>query len=373
MPGIEELQTPALLVRLDRVRHNVTEMLRRAEAAGGADRWRPHVKTSKIPEVWRLLLDAGVRHFKCATTREAAVLLRCADAADAVIDLQVAFAHRGPNLRRLAAIAKAHPRHAVSVLTEDAAHAADVRDGSARLGLHVDISPDWHRSGIPLEQEERIHAAANACGDALRGLHFYEGHVRDDDAEERRVRCHALFDRFLMLVERVEAAAGRPLELVTSGTPSFEAGLSYPGFAGREHRVGPGTIVMNDLRSDTFGLTGFQHAATVLATVVSAPTASRVTVDAGSKAVDAACGPPCAKVVGWRALRPGSPSEEHMPLVADDGVTPAPGSRVELVPMHVCPTVNLADRAVLLEGDEIVGIVPVAARGHECDEGLPTN
>ena len=38
---------------------------------------------------------------------------------------------------------------------------------------------------------------------------------------------------------------------------------------------------------------------------------------------------------------------------------------VQLAPRHVCPTVNLADEAVLLDGDEVRAIVPVAARGHE--------
>ena len=91
--------------------------------------------------------------------------------------------------------------------------------------------PDWQRSGIPLDDETRLLETALACGDALRGLHLYEGHVRDTDPQTRRERCFALFDRFLERVRHVEDAVGRELELVTSGTPSFEAGLAYPGFA----------------------------------------------------------------------------------------------------------------------------------------------
>ena len=68
-----ELLTPALLIRVDRVRRNIETML--GELDGSPERWRPHVKTSKIPQVFDLLLDAGIRQFKCATTREAAVLL----------------------------------------------------------------------------------------------------------------------------------------------------------------------------------------------------------------------------------------------------------------------------------------------------------
>ena len=68
-----EFQTPCLLIDLACVRHNLASMTRYLE--GDLGRWRPHVKTCKVPEVLDLLLQAGVRHFKCATTREADVLL----------------------------------------------------------------------------------------------------------------------------------------------------------------------------------------------------------------------------------------------------------------------------------------------------------
>ena len=118
---LDDLQTPALVVYLDRVRENVQRMI---DYAGSADRWRPHLKTTKIPEVWAELLAAGVRQFKCATTREAAVMLQVAAAAaanapDERVDLLVAYPHRGPSLRRLGELADKAPHADVSVLVED--------------------------------------------------------------------------------------------------------------------------------------------------------------------------------------------------------------------------------------------------------------
>ena len=133
----------------------------------------------------------------------------------------------------------------------------------------------------------------------------------------------------------------------------------------RRHRVSPGTVVFHDLSSQEFGLEGFQFAATVLASVASAPDPRHLTLDAGSKGIDAACGTPCCAVEGWPGLEPQIPSEEHLPLLVRDDRAPAVSARLELVPCHVCPTVNLYDRAVLLEGEVIVAVVPVAARGHE--------
>ena len=41
------------------------------EEIGAPQRWRPHVKSTKSPLVWREIVRAGVRRFKCATLREA--------------------------------------------------------------------------------------------------------------------------------------------------------------------------------------------------------------------------------------------------------------------------------------------------------------
>ena len=73
-PGLaERVLTPALVVDLAAVRRNVDAVLR---LTAGPARWRPHVKTAKIPEVFALYAAAGIRRFKCATTREADVLAR---------------------------------------------------------------------------------------------------------------------------------------------------------------------------------------------------------------------------------------------------------------------------------------------------------
>ena len=69
----QSLETPALLVDLAVCRKNIAETL---ERVGSPGRWRPHVKTAKIPEAMALYLEAGVFNFKCATVREAEVLAK---------------------------------------------------------------------------------------------------------------------------------------------------------------------------------------------------------------------------------------------------------------------------------------------------------
>lgn len=355
---LADLQTPALLIHLDRVRHNVAAML--AAVGGNPARWRPHVKTCKVPEVLTVLLHHGVRRFKCATTREAEVLLQAAAAAAAgPIDVLLAMAQRGPNLERFANLAAAAPGSRFALLSEDPAHAADLR--ARGLGVFVDLDPGYRRTGIPLAEVDRIAAVAAAAGPALRGLHCYEGHLHGGAPAERRAAADAIYAGFAALAARLRVRG----ELVTSGTPTFPFALAFAGFRDFEHTVSPGTVVYWDARSDGLGIPGFRCAVEVLARVVSAPVPGRFTLDAGSKALDAAAGDPCAVPAGAFAATATTPSEEHLPMRCANDATPALGALLALVPRHVCPTVNLADEAVLLDGGEIVAIVPVRARGHE--------
>ncbi|MEO6594540.1 MAG: alanine racemase [Planctomycetota bacterium] len=353
----EDLQTPTLLIHLDRVRHNLATMQR---LLGGAmQRWRPHVKTCKVPEVLAMLLEAGVRRFKCATTREAEVLLATAATHGAAIDVLFAMAQHGANLDRVANLAVAHPTHRFALLTEDPTHTASLHANG--LGAFVDLDPGYHRTGIPLGERTRIAEVVRAAGTNLRGLHCYDGHLHSGTMAERTTAAHAVYREFTALARHL----GVKGELITSGTPTFPAALSFADFASFDHSISPGTVVYWDARSSKLGIEGFLCAVEVQARVISRPTPGRFTLDAGSKALDAAAGDPCAELTGeWRATAL-TPSEEHLPMLVATGSAPPHGAVVRLVPRHVCPTVNLADEAVLMDDGHIVGIVPVRARGHE--------
>ena len=59
-----------------------------------------------------------------------------------------------------------------------------------------------------------------------------------------------------------------------------------------------------------------------------------------------------------------TPNEEHLPIRVT-GDRPARGSELLLVPRHICPTVNLAEEAALIEGGKLKQVVRVAARAHD--------
>jgi D-serine deaminase-like pyridoxal phosphate-dependent protein len=80
--------------------------------------------------------------------------------------------------------------------------------------------------------------------------------------------------------------------------------------------------------------------------------------------VSADAGVPTCKVVGRPSLTATTPSEEHLPIHGDPRDLPQVGDLIELVPRHVCPTVNLYDAAILVEPEGVNRLIEVEARGH---------
>ncbi|MCP3977801.1 MAG: D-TA family PLP-dependent enzyme [bacterium] len=359
-----EFLSPCLVVFLDHVRTNLQRML--AHTEGRPDRWRPHIKTTKLPEVYAELLRAGVRCFKCATPLEARRLLERVDAEGVEdADLLVAYPLAAPSMRRVARLAAQHPATRLSVLCEDPAAVAEI---DPRLGIFVDVNPGMDRTGVPLERRDAIAELARRAGERFRGLHFYDGHLHGLDVATRRARAHDGYRGLNELRAELETAGMRVSELITSGTPSFLDALAFAGFESTEfvHRVSPGTVVFHDLRSEQeIPDLDLVPAALVLSRVVSRPAQGLVTCDAGSKSIAAEAGDPCAYVLGRPELRALAPSEEHLPLSVSAGHAPPRGTTLLLVPRHVCPTVNLAREALLVEGGRLVDVVPVAAGAHE--------
>ena len=360
-PGV---RTPALLIDPARVEANIRAVV--AQLGGDTARWRPHVKTAKLGAVMRMMLDAGLTRFKCATTLELATLLDLG-----AKDVLVSFPHVGANAARIAEHARAHPSATVSALIETGAHLESWR-GSG-LGLFVDLNPGMDRTG-GTPDAGRIGALARAiaaAGCTFRGLHWYDGHMHSFDRIDARERAaHGGYDRLGELVRALAAAGIAVHEVIVAGTPAAAAAATYRGFTTwpSDVQVSPGTVVYNDTTSlaqlpPSWGLAAAVH---VLATVVSHPTPSRFTCDAGHKSVAADAGVPTCSVVGHPDWVPQRPSEEHLPVDVVAG-TPLPdiGAQLLLLPRHVCPTVNNFDDAVFASGGRIVGTSRVSARGRE--------
>jgi D-serine deaminase-like pyridoxal phosphate-dependent protein len=313
-----------------------------------------------------MMVERGVRNFKCATTLE--LLVACRSGAGDVI---LAYPVMGANARRVREIAKEFADVRISVLVENEEQLRQWR-GSA-VSVFLDINPGMNRTGIEQADTEKIVSLVRAVGAAgleFRGLHYYDGQYGSVDGRERTTAAHAGYDRLLKVVSEIRRSGLSVPEVITAGTPTFPCSLAYEGFQRGEfiHRVSPGTIVYNDASSlaQLSAEYGYAPAVLVLTRVVSRPHDGIITCDAGHKTVSADAGLPTCLVVGHPELTPLGPSEEHLPMAVQAGKSgPQVGDILYLLPRHICPTVNNFDSALLVRRGQIESVEKVTARGRE--------
>ncbi len=362
--SLDDVLTPALLLYPEIVASNVERTL---ELLGGdANRWRVHIKTAKLGYTVRMLVEHGIRNFKCATTLE--LLVACRSGAG---DVLFAYPAVGANVRRVREIADQFPEVRISVLAENNPQVGQWR--GSRVGVFLDMNPGMDRTGIEQSHSDKVVELCRAIGDLgleFRGLHYYDGQYGSLEQRERTAVAHAGYERLLKVVSEIERSGTGVPEVITAGTPTFPCSLAFEGFrrGGFIHRVSPGTVVYCDATSlaQLPNEYGYQPAVLVLTRVVSQPRAGIVTCDAGHKTVSADAGVPTCVVVGHSELTPLSPSEEHLPMaLQEEAEGPQVGEALHLLPRHVCPTVNNFDCALLVRDGEVKSVEKVSARGRE--------
>lgn len=345
------IDTPALLFSRPAIEANLDRML---AIARSPERLRPHFKTHKTVEIARRWVERGVLKHKCATIAEAETL-----AGAGATDVLLAYQPVGPAAVRVAELAARHPKVRWSVLVDDPAAAAGISEAAGAkdvtVNCLVDLDVGQHRTGVlaGVQAMAIARVVGELPGVLLRGLQVYDGHVRETDLESRRDAVRGLWGPVAELRATLEAEFG-PLEtIVCGGTGTFPI---YAEMAAEDAAIeaSPGTCVLHDagyLR--IFPDLPFRPAAVVASRVVSRPTASRITLDAGCKGL--ASDPPLA----LRAVASQAPesqivahNEEHLVLETPTQNGFAVGDVVLLVPGHICPTVSLYDEALVVGGDQ---------------------
>lgn len=347
------LSTPALCLDLDRFESNVRRMAQ--VCADHGVQWRPHAKCHKSPVIGRWLVEQGACGLTCATIREAEIM---ADAG--ITDLLIAHLTAGPvkvaRLVQLAAQANPiicldHPRQIEAI-----SRALSGANRTVRVLIELDIG--MRRVGVAdaddaLELARQVHQAS---GLQLAGLMAYEGHLLTikDPAEKTRRILDAL-DTVAVMRERFEQA-GLPCEIAScGGTGSYPVTVQAPGVT--EIQAG-GAIFMDAFYRDLCQISDLQFALTVLATVVSLPTAERAVVDAGRKAMNIEIYPP--QVVGLPGVTVESLSAEHGVLKLDGNAPKLEvGQLIEFIPGYADLTNVLHPCFYGFRGDQLEREIPI--------------
>lgn len=342
------LDTPALAVYPQRVQHNLDvlkSMIDRVE------RLRPHIKTHKCKEAVSLMMEAGITKFKCATIAEAETLGLCA-----APDVLLAYQPVGPKLERLISLIKHYPATQFSCLVDhgDALdHIAKAAEANQLIiNVFIDLNVGMNRSGIAPESASALYrqSITNIHLRVL-GLHVYDGHIHDEDISIRTERCNTAFKPVETLVKELNHAGFNPV-VVAGGTPTF------PVHAGRKNiECSPGTFIYWDGGYlQAFKEQVFLPAALVLSRVVSLPDETKICVDLGHKSIASENAlNKRVRFLNAPELKVISHSEEHLVLEAPTGHRYKTGDLLYGLPHHICPTVALYERAIVIKDRHAIG------------------
>jgi len=363
----EQLNTPVLVVDRAALGANIATMA--AFAASKGLKLRPHAKTHKSADIARLQLEAGAVGLCCAKIGEAEALAAQGVTGGLLITSPVVSA---PAIARLAAL---------NLTTEGLKVVVDHPDNVAALGaaagatgkpleVLIDLDPGIHRTGVasPQAAVSLFEAIKGEAGLSYAGLQCYCGVQQHIEAFD--VRKTALEDRGAYIREVIDAlttAGGAPAIVSGSGTGSHRIDAELGLFT--ELQVGSYVFMDDqylacDLAGDGAGASPYQRSLFIDARVVSANSPGMVTVDAGFKAMSTDADPPQVVAGAPEGSRYFFMGDEHGALVPSSGSPPSLGARVTLAAPHCDPTVNLYDAYHVVDGDTLVAIWPVTARGR---------
>jgi D-serine deaminase-like pyridoxal phosphate-dependent protein len=361
-----DLNTPVLVLDLDRLDSNIGRMATFA-AAHGLE-LRPHAKTHKSVDIAQRQIAAGAIGLCCAKIGEAEAL-----ADGGITGLHITSpVVPAPAVDRLAALNLRATGLMTVVDNPDNARAiaqAVERAGDAKLSVIIDVDPGIHRTGVasPEAAVELFETIRALPALVYRGVQFYCGsHQHIHAYAERETAMRERADYLRTVIAALTEAGGAP-EIVTgggTGTHRIDAGLGI--FT--ELQVGSYIFMDDEYRAcDLTGEEGapipFETSLMIDTSVISANTPGLFTLDAGIKSM--------ATDAPLPSVETGAPDGARFFLMGDEhgAVLTLPdslalGDRISLRTPHCDPTVNLYDNYHVVRGQTLDAIWPVSGRGR---------
>lgn len=363
--GRRELATPALVVDLKAFERNVSAMQEHCNRAGL--KLRPHSKTHKCVTIARKQIQAGAVGQCCAKLGEAETL------ADGEID-GLLVTSPVVTAQGFARIAKLNARLDNFMIVADSAVSVDgyaraARDSGKRLKVLVDVDIGLHRTGVmpgepALQLAKRIAASADL---QFVGLQGYAGQLQHvPEFPDRRTQSLAAL-KLLGDTRDLIVVNGIACPIVSGGgTGTYNIDAEARVFT----ELQAGSYIFMDKQYCEVKIANaapmpFESSLFVQTTVISANMPGLATTDAGLKSFATEAGSP--------VIHSGAPEGANYFFFGDEqgGIMLGsaekrlePGCIVLCTAPHCDPTVNLYDVYHLVDGDTLVDIWPIEARGR---------
>jgi D-serine deaminase-like pyridoxal phosphate-dependent protein len=347
---LEDLDTPAVVIMLDRMEANIIRTQHVISSHGLSN--RPHIKTHKIPAIAKLQISAGAVGLTCQKLAEAEVFIDAGVCEDYLITYNIVGERKTERLMELSARVGRLATVADNEMVLTGLSRAGRRHGRD-VPVLIECDTGFGRNGVqsPDEALELAQFAMRLPNIAFEGLMVFPNTAS---------HTAAFFNRAIDIFRH----AGIALPVVSGGgTPALNRLGELPMMT--EHRAG--TYVYNDVMMVHSGVASWDDCAMfVRAMVVSRPTADRAVLDSGSKVLTS--DQYYVKHYGRLADYPGAfisgLSEEHAIVdLSACSRRPAVGEVVNVIPNHCCSVSNMNDEVHGIRDDLVEVTWPVAARG----------
>lgn len=357
---VEELDTPSLIIDLDQMESNIKMMQDFADSKGV--KLRPHTKTHKTAEIAHLQIKYGAQGITVAKISEAEAMVN-----EGVADIFIATEVAGKQkLERIQAIAgRAKIRLAVDSI-DHVEQVAKFFGDQVPIELMIEIDTGQGRCGV--QPREGVELAGEIIEKypqiKLGGIFTHEGHTYDatDNEQMKEIALKAQRD-VVEVGKKIKEKWGLDCEISIGCTLGQLIGEVLPEIT----EVRPGTYIFFDVGHAYYLGDTKYCAATILATITSKRGHEGAVADTGAKAMtidQRSSG--VLKTEGFGKIK-GYPdqikklSDEHAVIVPGNSLNI--GDRIEIIPNHICPTVNIYDKAYGVRDGKVEKVFTISARG----------
>jgi D-serine deaminase-like pyridoxal phosphate-dependent protein len=366
---VNECDTPALLLDKNKLERNLERMQSRIHAPLGL---RAHGKAHKCPDLAKLQIAVGAIGICCQKLSEAQIFF-AAGVRDIVISNQIVGETKVKNLVALAhsmtlsgaklGVCVDHPLGLHQLI--NAVSSRNVSDAIIHVWVELDVGQGRCGVQTPGEVLALVEKIAQCKGMRFAGVQAYHGKLQHQRTPaQRQETAQEMFAKVKVVLDALESKATTlglelPIAVAGGGTGSYELEAASKLYT--EIQAGSYALMDADYqRNEVPANQRFENALTVLCTVMS-ERPGQIVVDGGLKAFAVDSGLPVAVMQG---LVVKGLSDEHTVIeVTDFSLQPLIGRKIELIPGHCDPTVNLHHEFNVVKDGAVIAKWPISARG----------
>lgn len=354
---IDKLQTPCIVIDLEKVKKNLLEMQKAADLYNC--KLRPHIKTHKMVPFAKLQVEYGAVGITCAKVSEAEVM-----ADGGIDDIFIAYPLIGVfRIKRAVKLASRVKRLILAVDSLEGASALNeaAREAAIYFEVRLEVDTGAKRTGVLREKAVTLAKEIKQMSNLnLTGVYTFKSLIYQGcPTTDPDIAGQEEGELMGQLMEDMKAAGIYLTDISAGSTPTGKPAAR----TGMVTEIRPGTYIFNDYMLYKEGITKLEDiAAHFYTTVVSTPVDEYAVIDGGTKTfpMDIQLNlspyyyPSYAVIEGNDDLQLKRMNEEHGMISSISGKTGLKiGQKIKLIPLHICTAINMQNQVYIYDGQDI--------------------